>query len=121
MLQNVHAELPFLLSSINLRLSRRRQQLKILHQPPQSNTQNRQSKYHPRAAPPTNTERKVPEVISIGLNLSLLFQEPLRPKLFWFLPAFWVVGEPPCINQDFALGRDVVAAELGIVEVHVRD
>lgn len=63
----------------------------------------------------------IPKVVPVGLNLSLLFQEPLRPELLRLFPGVGVIGEPPCVNQDFALRGYIVAAQLGILEVHVRD
>lgn len=121
MFQYVQTKLPSFLCSIKLGLSRRRQELKILHQTPQSDAKQRQSKDDSRAAPPPNTERKVPEVIPISLHFGLLLQEPLRPELFRVLPMSRVVGEPPCVHKDLALCRDVEATELRVVEVHVWD
>ncbi|KAK8943909.1 hypothetical protein KSP40_PGU004496 [Platanthera guangdongensis] len=51
----------------------------------------------------------------------VLLQEPLRPEVFGIFPVGRVVGEPPGVDEDHALGRDVIAAKLGIVEIHVAD
>lgn len=119
MLQNVEAELPSLLRGVDLRLPRGRQQLEVLHEAAQRDAENRQRKDDPRAAPPPNPEGEVPKVVAVGLDLSLLLQEPLGPELFGLLPVGRVVGKPPSIHQDLALGRDVEATQLRVVEVHV--
>ncbi|KAK8961498.1 hypothetical protein KSP40_PGU001636 [Platanthera guangdongensis] len=51
----------------------------------------------------------------------ILLQEPLWPEVFGVFPVGQVVGEPPGVDEDLALGQDVVAAELGVVEIHVGD
>ena len=91
-LQYVQTELPTFLRGINLGLSWRGQELKILYQTSQSNAKNWQCKNNSRAASSSNTKGKVPEVIAIGLNLRLLFQEPFWPEHFWVFPVGWVVS-----------------------------
>lgn len=117
----MQAELSTFLSGINLGLSRGRQELEILHQTSQSNAKDRQGKNDSRATPPPNSEWKIPEIIAICLNLRLLLQESFGPVLFRVLPVGRVVGEPPSIHQYLALSRDVIAAELRLMEVHVGD
>lgn len=56
-LQNVQAELPPLLRSIELRLARWRQELEILDQTPNSDAKNRQSKDDSGATSPSNAKR----------------------------------------------------------------
>ena len=117
----VQTKLAPFLSGIKLVLSWGRQELKILDQTPQSDAKNGQCKDNSRAAPPPNTKGKVPEVIAIGLYFRLFLQEPLRPELLGVLPVSRVVRKPPCIHQDLALCRDVIASKLSIMEVHVWD
>lgn len=121
MLQDVQTELPTLSCGVKFGLSRRREELKILNQTSNCDTKNWQSKNDSRAASSSNTEREVPEVIAIGLNLGLLLQESLWPELFWFFPLGRVVSKPPCVHQDFALSRNVIATELCIIQIHVGD
>lgn len=117
----MQAELSTFLGCVNLRLSWWRQELKILHQTPQSNAENWQGQDDSGAAPSADAERKVAEVIAVGLDLGFLLQEALGAELLRVLPVGRVVGEPPGVDEDLALCGDVVAAELGFVEVHVGD
>ncbi|KVH94140.1 hypothetical protein Ccrd_003801 [Cynara cardunculus var. scolymus] len=116
MLQDMQAKLSTFLTRIDLRLSRWRQQLEILHQTPERNPKNRQRQDYPRATPSPDAKRQVPEIIPVSLNLPFLFQEPLGPKLLGFLPLVGVVGEPPGVHQDLAFCRDVEATKLSLVE-----
>jgi len=120
-LQYVQTELSTFLCGVDLWLSGRRQELEILYQTSQSNAKNWQCKNNSRTAPSPNSKWKVPEIIAIGLNLGLLFQEPLWPEFFRVFPVGRVVGEPPGIDQDLALSWNVEASKLGIMKVHVWD
>ncbi|KAK3226491.1 hypothetical protein Dsin_006353 [Dipteronia sinensis] len=77
---------------VNLRLSWWRQEVKILHQTSNSNTKDWQCKDDSGAASLSDSEREVTEVIPVGFDLGLLYQEPLGPKLLGVLPVRGVVG-----------------------------
>ncbi|CAA6661880.1 unnamed protein product [Spirodela intermedia] len=103
--KDVHAELATFLGGVDLVLARRRQQFEVLHQAAN--------------VPPAGAEGEKAEVVAVGLHLGLLLQEPLRPEFLRLLPVVGVIGEEPGVDQDLALGGDVVAGELGVMEVHV--
>ncbi|CAL4960732.1 unnamed protein product [Urochloa decumbens] len=119
-LQDVEAELSPLLRGVDLVLPGRRQQLEVLDEPSDGDTDDGEREDDPGAAPAPDAEGQVPEVVAVGLDVLLLLEESLGPELLGFPPAVGVVCEVPGVDEDLALGGDVVAAELGFVEVHVR-
>ncbi|KAK8962598.1 hypothetical protein KSP40_PGU000956 [Platanthera guangdongensis] len=66
-------------------------------------------------------DRRIRQESAATASSCVLLQEPLRPEVFGVFPVGRVVGEPPGVDDDLALGQDVVAAELGVVEIHVGD
>ncbi|KAG0489562.1 hypothetical protein HPP92_006425 [Vanilla planifolia] len=116
----METELPSLLRGVELVHAGRRQELKVLNQAAKRDAENRQGKNDAGAAAAADAEGDVAEIVPVGLHLGLLLEEPLRPELLRVLPLGRVVGEPPGVDEDLALRRDVVSPELGIVEVHVR-
>ncbi|RWW55129.1 hypothetical protein BHE74_00038249 [Ensete ventricosum] len=120
-LQYVEAELAALLGGVHLVGPRRRKKLEVLHKATEGDAEDGEREDDAGAAPAAHAEGQVPEIVAVGLHLGFLRQEPLRPELLRVLPVGGIVGEPPSVDQDLALGGDVVAAELGVVEVHVWD
>ncbi|WVZ68405.1 LOW QUALITY PROTEIN: hypothetical protein U9M48_017348 [Paspalum notatum var. saurae] len=117
---DVEAELSPLLGGVELVLPRRRQQLEVLYEAADGDAEDGQREDDAGAAPAADAEGQVPEVVAVGLHVLLLLEEALGAELLGPPPALGVVGEVPGVDQDLALGGDVVAAELGVVEVHVR-
>lgn len=121
MLQDLVAELAGLLGGVDLGLARGRQQVEVLHEAAERDSDDGQREDDPRAAAPPDPEGNEPEVVPAGLHLLLLLQKPLGPELLGPLPALGVVGEEPGVDEDLALRGDVVARELRVGEVHVGD
>ncbi|RRT38001.1 hypothetical protein B296_00040894 [Ensete ventricosum] len=120
-LHDLEAELSGLLGGVDLGLPRRRQQLEVLHQAAQGDADDGEGEDDAGAAAAAGAEGQVAEVVAAGLHLGLLLHEALRAELLGPVPVGGVVGKPPCVDQDLALAGDVVAAEPGVVEVHVGD
>lgn len=116
---DVPAELASFLGHIDFLHAGRRQLPHGLHQPAQNDRQERHGDDDASAWSSAGAEGQEPEVATGDLNVvtrESLGHEP--PRL---VPVLGVVGNPPGIHQDLALGGDVVARELGLVEVHVGD
>uniref|UniRef100_A0A8R7TYD6 Uncharacterized protein n=1 Tax=Triticum urartu TaxID=4572 RepID=A0A8R7TYD6_TRIUA len=118
-LEDVEAELATLLSRVKLVLAGRRREHEVLDEAADGDAEDGQREDDAGAAPAADAEGQVPEVVAVGLHVLLLLQEALRPELVGPLPLLGVVGEEPGVDEDLALGGDVVAGELGVVEVHV--
>jgi hypothetical protein len=115
----VETELAALLAHVHLLHSGRRQKLEGLHEPAQDDGQERHGDDDAGARASAGAERQEPEVVSRGFDLAI--QEALRHELLRLVPVLGVVGNPPRVHKDLALGGDVVAGELGLVQVHVGD
>jgi hypothetical protein len=115
------AELARLLRGIDLVEPGRRQQLEVLHEAGEGDADDGQREDDPGAAPAADPEWDEAEVVAVGLHGLVLLQEALGAELVGAHPPLGVVGEEPGVDEDLGLGGDVVAGELAVVEVHVRD
>jgi hypothetical protein len=116
---NAKAELAPGLSHVDLLHTGRRKELERLDKAAKHNRQQGHGDDDSRARSPASAEGQEPEVVSRGFDVAI--QKPLRHEFLRLVPEFWVVADPPRIHKDLALGGDVVASELGVVDVHVRD
>ncbi|PKU60684.1 hypothetical protein MA16_Dca029010 [Dendrobium catenatum] len=121
MLKYMKTELPSLLGSIKHLHTRRWQKLEVLNQTAECDSENGESENNAGATPAADAKRNVTEIVAVSFDLGLFFEEPFGPELVRVFPVGRVVGEPPGVDEDLALGWNVEAAELGVVEVHVGD
>ena len=114
---DVQAELAALLAHVHRLGARRGQKLDGLHEAAEHDGQERHGDDDAGAGAAAGAEGQEAEVVAGRLDLAV--QEALRHEAMRLLPVLGVVGDPPGVHQDLALGRDVVARQLGLVEVHV--
>jgi hypothetical protein len=110
-------ELSTLLGHVNFVNTRGCLKVEGLDETAERKVQKRHGNDDSRAASTPSTEGEEIEVIPTGLNVGI--EKPFRLELLRLIPMSRVVANPPCVDKDLALSWNVIASQLGLVEIHV--